>query len=352
MNTRVQPGLSAAAEKRRTPRMDTITLRNREVPVVHEDIDQSKLRFYEANPRIYSMLRKDGGTTNQEEIQARLLSMDHVKELIQDIRRNGGLIEPILVRRGTFEVLEGNCRLAAYRALYEKEPLKWAKVRCILLPEGLPDSLTFALLAQLHVKGKKDWAPFEQAGFLYRRFHDQQIDLPTLAGETGLSQKRVKQLIDTYDFMLKSGEADITHWSHYEEYLKSRAIQKTREKYPSFDRTVVDLIQKAPQFKAVDVRDRLPKICVGPARALKRFAEGNMSFEDSYEIALESGADNNALRRLNKFRQWIAEQDTAKTLAEAEGQDADKIKYELDKIAARTAWLQKMLSKSGKARWS
>ena len=339
------------APQSRGPRNDTVTLRGKQVPVVHEDLDQSKLRFYESNPRIYSIVRKDGKTPSQSEIQDRLLQMDHVKELIQDIRRNDGLMEPILVRQGTYEVLEGNSRLAAYRWLHAKEPVKWSKIPCIIFPKDLPDNMTFALLAQLHVKGKKDWAPFEQAGFLRRRFHDQGIDLPTLASETGLSQKRVRQLIDTYDFMIERGEADITHWSHYEEYLKSRTIQKARDKYPSFDRTVVSLIQTDPQLKAVDVRDRLPKVCIGPPRALKKFSEGNMTFEDAYEIAVESGADNNALRRLNKFRQWMAEPETAKMLTQAEGQDADKIAFELDKIRSRVISIQKMLAgKTGNSR--
>jgi len=343
MNSRAQVNVRDVSGA--PPSTDTIMLRGTEVPVVHTDVDQAQLRFYEANPRIYSMVRKDGKVPGQSEIQEHLLAMDHVKELIQDIRRNGGLIEPILVRQGTYEVLEGNSRLAAYRALYDKEPVKWAKVRCILLPENIPDSLTFALLAQLHVKGKKDWAPFEQAGFLYRRFHEQKIDVPTLAGETGLSQKRVNQLIDTYKFMIESGETDITHWSHYEEYLKNRSIKKMREKYPSFDHTVVSLIQTEPQFKAVDVRDRLPKVCLGPPRALRKFSDGNMTFEDAFEIAMESGVDNNAYRRLNKFRQWIVDADTAKALSDADGQDADKITYELEKIRARILQLQKTLVK-------
>lgn len=285
----------------------TMLIRGHEIPVAYEEIPHDRLRFYEANPRVYTIVRRKGKAPTQGDIQAQLLEMEHVKELIQDIRRNGGLIEPVLVKRGSYEVLEGNSRLAAYRALAIKEPVKWAKIRCMLLPETLPEDLTFALLAQLHVRGKKDWAPFEQAGFLFRRFHDQNVDIPALANETGLSQKRVKQLIDTYDFMTKAGETDITHWSHYEEFLKSRVIQKAREKFPTFDRTVVELIKTDETFKAVDVRDRLPKICVGPLKSLRKFAEGALAFEDAFDAAMDAGADNNALRRLNKFRQWLAD---------------------------------------------
>ncbi len=327
----------------------TLLIRGRSIPVNYEEIAHDRLRFYEANPRVYSLVRRNDKVPTQADIQQQLLEMDHVKELVQDIKRNGGLMEPVLVKRGSFEVLEGNSRLAAYRALASKEPLKWAKMRCMMLPEAFPENLTFALLAQLHVRGKKDWAPFEQAGFFYRRFHDQSVDVAALANEAGLSQKRVKQLIDTYDFMIKAGEDDISHWSHYEELLKSRVIQKTRVTFPTFDDTVVSLIRTDSSFKAVDVRDRLPTICSGPLKTVRRFAEGKLSFEDAFESAVDAGADNNALRRLNKFRQWLADSATARVVLSAAGdQDRAKVAFELEKIRSRVVSLQGMLDRAKK----
>lgn len=323
---------------------DNLTIRGTQVPIVHADVGQERLQFYTDNPRIYSMVRRDGKVPAQADIQRQLLAMEHVKELIQDIQRNGGLMEPLFVRRGSFQVLEGNSRLAAYRALAKKDPIRWAKVPCILLPDDIPESLTFALLAQLHLKGKKDWAPFEQAGYLYRRYYDQHIDLITLSAESSLSQQRVRQLIDTYAFMLKCGEVDITKWSYYEEFLRSRAIQKACERYPLFERTVVHLIQKDASVRAIDIRDKLPKICVAPVRTIKRFAEGRITFARAYENALDAGVDNNAYRKVNRFRQWLAEGDTAKALLNSDG-EADKIAYELGKIRARVSQLEQMLTR-------
>ena len=116
--------------------------------------------------------------------------MDHVKVLIQEIQRDGGLTDPVVVRAGSLEVLEGNSRLAAYRALARIDPLKWDTMKCKLLPENLDESLIFALLGQYHIRGKKDWAPFEQAGFLYRRSTVHDIDAAQLAQEIGLSRRR------------------------------------------------------------------------------------------------------------------------------------------------------------------
>ena len=79
----------------------------------------------------------------------------------------GGLLEPIIVRRNV--VLEGNSRLAAYRMLAEKDPIKWADIRCNVLPDDTSDDVVFSLLGTLHIIGKTPWSPFEQAGYLYRR---------------------------------------------------------------------------------------------------------------------------------------------------------------------------------------
>ena len=54
-------------------------------------------------------------------------------------------------------------------------PLKWNLVKCTLLPADIDESLIFALLGRYHVNGKKNWAPYEQAGFFYRRFHKHSV---------------------------------------------------------------------------------------------------------------------------------------------------------------------------------
>ena len=211
---------------------DTLLIRKNNIQVTKSWIDQTKLRFYPDNPRVHSFMRADDREPSQEEIHKHLLELDHVKALIQSIKLNGGLIDPIIVLDGTFQVLEGNSRLAAYRALANIDPIKWGKIHCIVLPKDISESLIFALLGEYHIKGKKDWAPYEQAGFLYRRFRNHKIDLSTLASEIGLSQKHVKHLIDTYQFMHTHRQEDITRWGYYDEYLKSRKIAKARQQFP------------------------------------------------------------------------------------------------------------------------
>ena len=75
---------------------DTILIRGEEVDVMRGQIDHKTLKFYPENPRLYSLVKPDETKPDQEAIQRRLVEMDHVKELIQSIKENGGLMEPSL----------------------------------------------------------------------------------------------------------------------------------------------------------------------------------------------------------------------------------------------------------------
>jgi hypothetical protein len=321
---------------------DTLLIRGQAVPVVIRSIEQARLKFFVENPRIYSIVRGEDRAPSQEEIQQKLLTLDHVKELIQDIKRNGGLIDPVIVRSETLEVLEGNSRLAAYRALYKIDPIKWGLIKCTFLPSDIDDSLIFALLGQYHIKGKKDWQPFEQAGFLYRRYKAHNLDLGTIAQDIGLTQRQAKHLIDTYQFMLDHNDVDTGRWSFYDEYLKSPKIRKAREKFSTFDEVVVAKIVGGEIERAVDVRDRLSVICAMP-KVLQKFASTTTDFEGAYESAVEAGGDNVHYKKLAQFRQWLAKADVEETLAHSKGQIRDKVLYELDKLTPRVVALRTKL---------
>jgi hypothetical protein len=319
---------------------DSLTILGEKVPITTQLLPQQKLRFFADNPRVYSVVRANGKQPTQEEIQQQLSELEHVKELREDIKRNGGLLEPLIVRGGTWEVLEGNSRLAAYRQLAAKEPIKWGMVKCTVLPADVKDSLVFALLGQFHIKGKKDWAPYEQAGFLYRRFKEHKITTKTLSAELGLSAKKVTHLVDTYQFMVDNDEVDTSRWSYYDEYLKSNKIKKARKRYPEMDALIVKSVKDGDIERAMDLRDQLPTVCASPA-ILKRFAEGKLPLDKSYERALDSGADNAPYKKTAAFRKWITETDMDSLLANSPQKVQDKLLYEFDKIGNRIAYLKK-----------
>ena len=319
---------------------DFLTILGVKVPITTQSIPQQKLKFYPDNPRVYSIVRANGKQPTQEEIQQLLGELEHVRELREDIRRNGGLLEPLIVRGGSFEVLEGNSRLAAYRQLAAKEPIKWGMVKCSVLPADVKESLVFALLGQFHIKGKKDWAPYEQAGFLYRRFKDHKVQIQTLAAELGLSSKRVTHLVETYQFMVDNDEVDTSRWSYYDEYLKSNKIKKARKKYPEMDTLIVKSIKGGHIERAMDLRDQLPTVCGSPA-ILKRFAEGKLPLDKSYERAVDSGADSAPYKKAAAFRRWLTENDIDALLVNSPQNLRDKLLYEFEKIGNRLAALRK-----------
>jgi len=321
---------------------NSILIRGTEIPAVTLQLEQQKLRFYADNPRVYSVLRGDGKVPSQEEIQKRLLEMEHVKELIQDIRLNKGLIEPLIVRDGTFEVLEGNSRLAAYRFLAKSDPVKWGHVKCMVLPTKIDEALIFALLGQYHIKGKKDWAPYEQAGFLYRRYKKHNADLKALAIEIGMSEKRVKHLVDTFQFMIDNDEEDINRWSYYDEYLKSNKIKRAREKNPKLDSIVIEKIRNAEIARAVDLRDCLPAICATP-KVLMKFVAENYDFSEAYDAAVQSGSDSAHLKTVKKFREWVTRPKVEQHLLDYKGKIRNSVLFELKKIELRVRHLLKKI---------
>ena len=81
-------------------------LRGTEVPTLTREVAVKDLNFYPENPRIYSIVYSDGQKPSQSDILARLQGLEHVRQLVQDIRTNGGLIDPMIVRQGDMVVLE------------------------------------------------------------------------------------------------------------------------------------------------------------------------------------------------------------------------------------------------------
>lgn len=324
----------------------TLRIRGNDVPTETLDIEVSKLKFYVDNPRIYSLLRSSGDLPSQTEILSQLLEHEHVRELKDDIVANDGLIDPLIVRGGDFVVLEGNSRLAAYRHLATKDAIKWGKVRCTVLPADIDEKLVFALLGQYHVKGKKDWAPYEKAGFLYRRYKQHAFELSTVANELGIGFKEAKHLVDVYEFMLKHHENDRERWSYYDEYLKSNKIKKARHEHAQLDEFIVGEVKAGRIAKAMDLRDKLPVICSGPAKILKRYVEGKLEFLDAYDSAVDAGGDNGALKKLKRFRDWICLTETEEDLVEANKPIRDKALFELKEIEKRAQKIRKFLEQT------
>lgn len=325
---------------------DILLVRNKKIKVQLAELPQADLNFYLENPRLYSLIRRDDQLPTQEEIEEELSRMDHVKQLVQSIKTNGGLIDAVIVQGKSKIVLEGNSRLAAYRILAKQDPVKWGKIKVKLLPDTILESEIFSLLGEYHIIGKKDWAPFEQAGYLYRRHKNHNVAMDALALEINIGRKLIGHLIGVYQFMIDSNEQDVSRWSYYDEYLKSNKIKKARKKFPELDKLIVKKIKSQEIERAVDIRDGLRKIVEAGGKVLERFATEKRDFPHSVQLAVSKGAGDQGVQKVRRFKEWLGSIDTQKEIAELEGGARKECLYDLEKIHRLLGRLLKKVEKA------
>jgi hypothetical protein len=325
---------------------DVITLRRKEIPVKTGYVKHAGLRFYPENPRIYSTVwKEDGVEPSQPEIFEALARTEHVREvLVPSIRHNGGLIEPVLIKKNI--VLEGNSRLAAYRLLAQVDPDRWELIRVRIVPDSITESEVFSLLGEYHIVGKKDWQPFEQAGYLYRRFRTHGVTEDDLRTEVGLGLGKIRHFIRVYDFMVRHNDRNPNRWSYYDELLKGRRFNKARELYPNFDEIILQRMNSREIERAVDLRDELPLITKAGGNTLKKFMSGAYSFEEAVADAKHRGAGDHNVRRLTQFRKWLAEEQIDQEFSAAVKADRKNLLYELEKLSSRIGSLLRRVKAS------
>lgn len=328
---------------------DTLTIGKKIFDVLKGELNQGDLKFYVENPRVYSVLRSHNETPSQSEIEELMTNMDHVKQLRQSIESNGGLIDPLIVRDGDNVVLEGNSRLAAYRLLCRIDPVKWGKVKCTILPADIDDSSIFALLGQYHIVGRKDWSPFEQAGYLYRRKTETRFPVESMAKELGITAGDAKRFIMVYEFMIEKNDVTPDHWSYYEEYLKNREVKKYREKSGDLDTVVVEAVKTGKVTQATDMRKLGDIIKVSQRsktgqRVLEKFKAQEITVTDAYETLEVSGQVNEIIKKLEKFQEFINESDFDKTILESNTETKNKARFTLKRINKRVEAVLNKLS--------
>lgn len=322
--------------------METITIGKKEYAVKEMQINQQELLFYAENPRVYSALRENGNENpTQEEIETKMRSMEHVKELRSQIAQNGGLIEALIVvkRNGDYVVLEGNSRLAAYRILAEEEPVRWQSIRCNVLPESITENEIFTLLGTLHLVKKKDWSVYEQAAYVYRQSELNGLPVSTLAKNVGLSPATIKKYINVYKFMINNNDNVQNHWNYYEQYVANSAIKEYRDTYPDMDEQIVTQIKSGSIREARDIRDKLGKIAKATDKTSKRIMrdiiEGASSIEEGYARFEATGKSGNAYKKIEDFRSLMTSTEFIQSIKREVSGNRDREKstvFELRKI--------------------
>lgn len=270
----------------------------------YRDIDT--LKFLKDNPRVYAVThgepdfeqKPDG--EQQETIFKNLKNEASVKNLVPEIERHGGLIEPVLVRHDTKEVIEGNSRLAAYRILRDEgRPGDWDMIPCHLI-STLTEEQQAAFLNQIHVKGKTQWSAYEKANFAYvRRINGWPVG--RIAELFGESTSTIYKSINAIKLMEDSGDTERGRFSYYDVLVRNSEIYDAVKRSQSLRDRLFDEIRNAGSENAPsaqDLRNGLPVI-VKKRRILTRYVSGEIKFEEARDRAEVSPVEKRVRRALS-----------------------------------------------------
>lgn len=326
-----------------------LRIRKKQIPYSEIQVPVKQLAFYPENPRIFSQFAGSGDRT-QDNIQSKLESMEHVRELRSQIDRDGQVNEPLfcipvspeseLYGEYEYQVLEGNSRLAAVR-MTKKGSLPPSGVACKVLDfsdysEQETESLIFSLLGQFHIIGKTDWRSYENAAYIYRRFRSQAVQIEDIAKEIGLSPSKVRHMINAFQMMMDAGDENTSRWSYYEAYASSTKLRYQRDITPGLHDRVVSLIKDDKFPRALDMRDKLPDILRNKTAKRIFFDEDEPEpFKEALAVADMSGDTDATLKRLRRFRIELANDQTKTQIQGLLRSDRSRgqTEYELQHIA-------------------
>lgn len=305
---------------------DYITIAGKDIECIIKKMNIFELEYYPENPRINRFISECPTPATQEIIEEKLWDEDSVKDLYQDIKKNQGLIEEIIVKGK--QVIEGNSRLCAYRHLYKKattdeEKKLWNEIRAKILPETISDEELFVLLGTLHIKLKTQWKPFEKAGYVYRMVEKLNRNVDELAGMLNTSEADVQSDIDSYSTMQSNGVKDIAKYSYFKEFYKDSRLKEKERKDSTFLAKFVQWVVDDRIPRAEDVRDLydiLEDKKVGP-----KFIQGIYDFEESYDILKKRhpdleprGRQGNIYKHMKQMREKLQKAPVQKIKEEIE----------------------------------
>ena len=316
--------------------MGKIQIQNETIEYREREMKVDELKFWPENPRVYSALRQKlyGEEPTQKDIEEVMTSLENVKRLRSSIKAFGGLTHPLFVRNGV--VIEGNSRLAAYRLLCRVDKIKWAKVRCNVLPDDMSDDLVFALIGSIHIDGVTEWTPFEQAGYLFRHLQKSKKPIEAIAKDCGLTSSKAKLYVKVYETMLANEDTDQSKWSYYVEMLKNSDITTKSKNFPELNLidTLCKKIKDGSITKANEFRDigKLAKANSSEAyKALEAYINDEESLESAVTKVSAEEQKKHARHIAKSFREFLANPSFIHQLMN----DDEEFKFEMDRIISR-----------------
>lgn len=289
--------------------MTQIAIMGESISATLEEHPIDTLLFLRDNPRVYAAIRDiaDFDDLTEAEQQSRvyrqLLQEPSVKNLLPEIKRDGGLQEPIVVRWDTKQVIEGNSRLAAYRKLRdESKDGPWGLIRCLVV-DKLTDEQQTRLLGQAHLRGRTNWSPYSQAMYCFRWVKEQGNTAQAfqdLSELSGMSVQAIKKNVRVIRLMQRNSDRDLSHFSHYNVLETNKKISaQLKENQQLADHLLTEI--KAGHLTAQAMRDQLPTV-IGKPKILRKFVRDGVPLAEAFDRARISRTEEQlkqVYRRLN-----------------------------------------------------
>ncbi len=320
----------------------TIAILGQSIPVASGRMDIFSLRFLKENPRVYTVTqgqpRFNSRTPDEQQAEMfrALRKEPSVKNLQEDIKRHGGLLEPILVRLDTMEVIEGNSRLAVYRLLHKDDGKgQWAEIDCDMV-SSLTEEQQAAYLNQIHIKGKTKWTAYEKANFAYVR-HGKGQSYNSMAKLFGESQQTIRTRVKVIEAMRQNEDGEQSNFSYYDVIVRNPAINSTMDRDDEFCSWIRDSIRRQDKpFSAQEMRKKLPVI-LKKKKILRKLVRDNLELDDAYSRASIS-KPRKALQRVRGILEDISDGQ----VRELEPGEFNAFDYDLRKLRNALSRIEKM----------
>lgn len=318
----------------------SITILGADIPVREEKIPINKLCYNKNNPRVFSLLHGNNAVSDipKTDIYDVMLSQPSVTKIKQEIYDNKGLINPILIRWDTQEVIEGNSRLTVYMYWNQREPHNeiWQKISCRVV-DKLTEEQQDWYLSEVHIKGKTPWGAYEKAYPVHMRFQ-QGLSLDDIKKRFNIkSDVEVKKRINTIQMMKDNNDAKLDNFSYYDVIERTRNIKESIQSNPQLKELLLRQIKSNNKdFTAIHLRDKLP-IILKSTRHTNKFIKSN-NLDEAYEAA----KTNNPDAKLRLAKEKMADV-TKSEINKLEVAEINKLKLTLKNIKREYERIENMI---------
>ncbi len=124
------------------------------------------------------------------------------------------------------------------------------------MPHYINQIQLFSLLGTLHVRGKTEWRPFEQAGYVYRMSKQLNKTPAEISALIGISENEIKKQIIIYEIMTTKFLIDdntseaLEKYSYFAEYFSSNEMKKLHAENPELIDNFCTWIKEERIYKA------------------------------------------------------------------------------------------------------